>query len=153
MRISRKVDYALRAMIELAGAGHTQRAVTGESIAQAQAIPLRFLLSILNDLRRANLVVSWRGYEGGYALARPASEISLADVMRAIEGPLAQLHGESLTTIEYPGRAAPLRDVWMAVRGALRSVLDATTLADVASGRLPEPVRALTDLYLHERRH
>ena len=132
MRVSAKADYALRACIQLAaaeGEGH----VKGERIAQAQEVPLKFLENILGDLRHAALVRSQRGAEGGYWLARPAAEITLAEVIRAVEGPLANVRGVRPDSISYQGTAEPLKDVWIAVaRPAL--VLEALTLADVASG-------------------
>jgi len=142
VRVSAKADYALRACVQLAaaeGEGH----VKGERIAQAQEVPLKFLENILGDLRQAGLVRSQRGVEGGYWLARPASEITLADVIRAVEGPLANVRGVRPDSLTYQGTAEPLRDVWIAVRASLRSVLEAVTLADVASGELPDVVREL----------
>lgn len=142
MRVSAKADYALRACIELAaaeGEGH----VKGERIAQAQEIPLKFLENILGDLRQGGLVRSQRGAEGGYWLARPAEEITLAEVIRAVEGPLANVRGVRPDAVAYHGAAEPLRDVWIAVRASLRSVLETVTLADVAHGELPAAVREL----------
>jgi Rrf2 family protein len=142
VRVSAKADYALRACIQLAaseGEGH----VKGERIAQAQEVPLKFLENILGDLRHAGLVRSQRGAEGGYWLARPAAEITLAEIIRAVEGPLANVRGVRPDSITYQGAAEPLKDVWIAVRASLRSVLEAVTLADVASGELPEVVRDL----------
>ena len=142
VRVSAKADYALRACVELAateGAG----AVKGERIAQAQEVPLKFLENILGDLRHAGVVRSQRGVEGGYWLARPATEITLAEVIRAVEGPLANVRGVRPDAVEYQGAAEPLKEVWIAVRASLRSVLEAVTLADVASGELPEAVREL----------
>ena len=142
VRVSAKADYALRACIELAaaeGKGH----VKGERIAQAQDVPLKFLENILGDLRQAGLVRSQRGAEGGYWLARPADEITLADVIRAVEGPLANVRGVRPDSVTYSGAAEPLREVWIAVRASLRSVLEAVTVADVAGGELPPVVREL----------
>jgi Rrf2 family protein len=142
VRVSAKADYALRACIQLAaaeGEGH----VKGERIAQAQEVPPKFLENILGDLRQAGLVRSQRGTEGGYWLARPASEITLADVIRAVEGPLANVRGVRPDSVTYPGAAEPLRQVWIAVRASLRSVLEAVTLADVAGQTLPAVVRDL----------
>jgi Rrf2 family protein len=142
VRVSAKADYALRACIELAAAedeGH----VKGERIAQAQDIPLKFLENILGDLRQSGLVRSQRGAEGGYWLARPADEITLAEVIRAVEGPLANVRGVRPDSVTYQGAAEPLRDVWIAVRASLRSVLETVTLADVAVGELPSLVREL----------
>lgn len=139
MRVSAKVDYALRAGAELAAAseGGPQK---GDRIARAQKIPPKFLESILLDLKHAGLVQSQRGAEGGYWLARPPAEITLAEVIRAVEGPIANVRGERPEQVEYAGAAEGLREVWIAVRGNLRAVLEATTLADLASGRLPDEV-------------
>ncbi len=128
MRVSAKVDYALRAMLELAAADGL---VKGERIASAQSIPQKFLENILLDLRHAELVASQRGVEGGYALARPAAEISVADVIRAVEGPIASVRGERPDNLSYPGAAAALRDTWLELRAAMRGVLEGTTLADL----------------------
>jgi Rrf2 family protein len=153
MRLSAKSDYALRAMAEVAehAAGASDaaadHAVKAEQIAAEQEIPLRFLLGILNELRRARLVTSQRGVLGGYTLARPASDIKLADVLRAIDGPLVSVHDESVSTLRYPGPAASLRDVWMAVRASLRSVLEEVSIADLVSGDLPPAVRRQVDEY------
>jgi len=143
VRISAKVDYALRAVVELAAAG-SEHPVKGERLAQAQEIPLKFLENILSELRHAGIVRSQRGVEGGYWLARPAGEISVADVIRAVEGPLANVRGVGPEQVEYEGAAASLRDVWIALRASLRSVLEEVTLADVASGELPAAVVAMT---------
>ncbi len=142
MRISAKADYALRACVELATAEGTGP-VKGERVSQAQDIPLKFLENILGDLRQSGLVRSQRGTEGGYWLGRPAAEITLAEVIRAVDGPLANVRGVRPEGIEYSGSAEPLRDVWIAVRATLRSVLEHVTLADVASGDLPDSVREL----------
>ena len=142
MRVSAKADYALRACVELATAEGGVH-IKGERIAQAQEVPLKFLENILGDLRQAGLVRSQRGVEGGYWLARPAEEITLADVIRAVEGPLANVRGARPESIEYVGSAEPLRDVWVAVRASLRSVLEEVTLADVARNELPDAVREL----------
>lgn len=130
MRVSAKVDYALRAMLELAAAGGL---VKGEQLATAQGIPQKFLETILIDLRHAELVTSRRGVEGGYALGRPAEEITLADVIRAVEGPIATVRGVRPDDIEYDGPATALASVWLELRTAMRSVLDETTLADVVA--------------------
>ena len=144
MRISAKVDYAIRAMTEMAVA---EAPITAEKISAAQDLPLRYLLGILGDLRRNRLVQSQRGPEGGFTLAQPAAQISLADVFRAIDGPLAEVHDLSLTNLEYQGPATELRTVWLAVRASLRRVLETVSLADVAAGRLPEHVLALAEEY------
>ncbi|MDX6485038.1 MAG: hypothetical protein QOF43_191 [Gaiellaceae bacterium] len=141
MRTTAKADYAVRAAVELAAAGGL---VTAEQIAQAQGIPANFLENILRDLRRAGIVDSRRGQQGGYVLARPAEEISIADVIRAVEGPLANVRGHSPDALEYPGSAEKLRDVWVALRAGVRSVLERVSLADVASGELPPFVAELT---------
>ena len=138
MRVSAKVDYALRACAELAGAGEGR--VKGDRLAQAQEIPLKFLENILLDLKHAGLVQSQRGADGGYWLSLSPEEISLADVIRAVEGPIANVRGERPEQVEYPGVAEPLRDVWIAVRGNLRAVLETVTLDDIAAGRLPDEV-------------
>jgi Rrf2 family protein len=142
VRVSAKTDYALRATIELA-VGEQGVPVKGERIAQAQEIPLKFLENILLDLKHAGLVQSQRGAEGGYWLARAPEEISLADVIRAVEGPIANVRGMRSDEVEYRGAAAPLRDVWVAVRANLRAVLETVTLADLAAGRLPDEVAAI----------
>jgi Rrf2 family protein len=141
VRTTAKADYAVRASVELAAAGDM---ITAEQIAQAQSIPLNFLENILRDLRRAGLVESRRGQQGGYLLARPAEEISIADVIRAVEGPLANVRGFSPDQLAYEGSAAKLRDVWVALRASVRNVLEQVTLADVARGELPPHVEELT---------
>jgi Rrf2 family protein len=142
MRVSAKVDYAVRASAELAAAAG-KGPQKGDRIAQAQEIPLKFLENILLDLKHAGLVQSQRGVEGGYWLARAPEEISLADVIRAVEGPIANVRGMRSDEVEYRGAAAPLRDVWVAVRANLRAVLENVTLADLAAGRLPDEVAAI----------
>jgi len=142
VRISAKADYAVRAAAELAALG-AQAPVKAEQIAAAQEIPLKFLLNILNELRRAGLVQSQRGKEGGYRLAHPAREITLAEVIRAVEGPLASVHESRPEEVHYPGASTALREVWIAVRASLRAVLEEVTLADLAAGRLPASVRRL----------
>jgi len=142
VHISAKVDYAVRALLALADAGSD--AVPAEALATTQELPRQFLQNILNQLRRAGLVTSQRGSEGGYRLARPASEISLADVMRAVEGPLAEVRGDRPEATVYKGSAEHLQEVWVAVRASLRSVLENVTLAEVVSGRLPPAIRSLT---------
>jgi Rrf2 family protein len=142
MRVSAKTDYALRAVVELAanGDGGTLK---GERLATSQGIPLRFLENILLQLRHAGLVESRRGADGGYRLARAPEDIALADVIRAIDGPLAGVGGARPETLDFHGSAAPLRDVWVAVRASLRGVLEQVSVADVAAGELPDHVRAL----------
>jgi Rrf2 family protein len=141
MRVSARVDYALRAAAELAAADEAP--LKRDAIAAAQGIPLQFLEQILLALKRAGIVRTRRGPEGGYWLARPAGEVALADVIRAVEGPLANVQGARPEEVEYAGPAAPLQDVWIAVRASMRAVLDEVTLADLAAGRLPEAVAAL----------
>ncbi len=141
MRVSAKVDYALRACAELAAAGDGP--VKGDRLAQAQQIPLKFLENILLDLKHAGLVQSQRGAEGGYWLSLSPEEISLAEVIRAVEGPIANVRGLRPEQVEYAGTAAPFRDIWIAVRANLRAVLEVVTLADVAAGRLPDEVAAI----------
>jgi Rrf2 family protein len=141
MRVSAKVDYALRACAELAAAD--EGPVKGDRLSQAQEIPLKFLENILVDLKHAGLVQSQRGADGGYWLSLPPEEISLADVIRAVEGPIANVRGQRPELVEYAGPAAPLREVWIAVRANLRAVLEVVTLADLAAGRLPDEVAAI----------
>ena len=142
MRISAKADYAVRAGIELASA-QPGPPVKAEAIATAQGIPVKFLLNILSELKHAKLVQSHRGAEGGYALARPAAEITLADVIRAVEGPLANVHESRPEDVSYPGSAEQLTEIWIAVRASLRAVLERVTLADVAGGDIPRDVLEL----------
>jgi len=143
MRISAKADYAVRAAAELAAAAPGGRPVKGEQLASAQGIPQKFLENILADLRTAGLVLSRRGAEGGYALTRPADEISVAEVMRAVEGPLAAVQGVRPESLHYAGAAARLPEVWVALRANLRAVLERVTLAALASGTLPASVTEL----------
>ena len=142
MRISAKADYAVRAVAELA-ALEGQRPVKAEQIASAQDIPLRFLLNILSELKHARVVKSHRGADGGFQLARPADRITLAEIIRAVEGPLASVHESRPEEVEYRGAATSLRDVWIAVRANLRAVLEAVTVADLASGTLPSRITEL----------
>ena len=141
MRITARVDYAVRAALELASAA--PEALTAERIATAQGIPARFLQAILGDLQRAHLVTSQRGRDGGYRLALPPSEISVARVMRIEQGFLADVHGQRPEELVYPAAAAELASVWVAAREAYRRVLDQVTLADVVTGKLPAPVAEL----------
>ncbi|MFN8077294.1 MAG: Rrf2 family transcriptional regulator [Kineosporiaceae bacterium] len=139
MRISAKTDYAVRAAAELA-ARSEEGWIKTESVATAQQIPLAFLLNILAELRTAGLVQSRRGVDGGYRLARPATEITVADVIRAVDGPLANIAGARPEDMEYGGAATSLRDTWVALRATMRSVLEAVSLADLAQQKLPEHV-------------
>jgi Rrf2 family protein len=145
VRISAKTDYAIRATVEMAAASDGGRLVKAEVVADAQRIPLRFLLGILNELRHAGIVDSRRGAEGGYRLARPADGIAIADIIRAIDGPLANVAGTRPEALELTGSAAPLRDVWVSVRSSLRAVLEHVTVADVVAGSLPSEVVELTE--------
>lgn len=142
MRVSARADYAIRAVLELAAAG-PETPVRADAIARAQGIPAKYLENLLVDLRRTRLVASQRGANGGYRLARPATAITLADVIRAIDGPLAGVRDDAPEDVTYTGPATALRDVWIALRASMRSVLETTTLADVAAGRLPAPVKKL----------
>ncbi len=143
MRLSARVDYALRAVVELAAS--EGRPLTSEKLARAQQIPPKFLESILLQLRRAGVVNSQRGPEGGYWLARPADQITLADVIRVIDGPLANVRGERPERLGYQGAARALQQVWVALRASERAILDQVTIAHVASGELPDTVRTLTE--------
>ena len=145
MQVSAKTDYALRAAAKLArSANEGSGPVKGEWLSEAQGIPKTFMENILHDLKRAGIVRTRRGASGGYWLARPAEEISLAEVIRAVEGPLANVRGEWPEAVEYPGAAEALQEVWIAVRANLRAVLESVTLADIAEGNLPKPVTLLT---------
>lgn len=141
MRVSARSDYAVRAAAELAAS--PEGPLKGQSVAGAQDIPLQFLGQILLDLRHAGIVRSLRGARGGYWLAKPADEISVADVIRAVEGPIAHVQSDPLESITYSGSARELQTVWIAVRASLRSVLESVTLADLVEGELPAGVRNL----------
>jgi Rrf2 family protein len=142
MRVSAKADYAVRAAVELAAAG--EGPVKGERLAEAQDIPLQFLEHILLELKHQGIIRARRGAKGGYWLARPADQVTIADVVRAVEGPIADVQSTPPEAIEYTGHAEKLRDVWVAVRASLRSVLENVTLADLVSGELPAIVEELT---------
>jgi len=142
VHISAKVDYGLRALLALAAAGSPQ---TTEYLAEEQGLPSRFLGTILADLRRSGIVDSQRGAEGGYRLARAAKEITMADVIRALDGPLAEVRGSRPEATNYGGAAEHLQLVWVAVRASLRSVLEKVSLADVIAGHLPTRVQRLTE--------
>ncbi len=147
MQVSARVDYALRAMIELAAASRDENfeALRGVEIATSQAIPKKFMENILFDLRRAGFIKARRGAGGGYQLSRAADEITLADIIRAVEGPLANVRGEWPEEVRYSGPAELLQSVWIAVRANLRAVLESVTLHDLVAGKLPSAVRKLTD--------
>jgi Rrf2 family protein len=161
MRLSARVDYALRAMAELAaasapsgdveadatldaGAQPTVRPVTADRLAAVQEIPPKFLESILLQLRRGGIVTAQRGPDGGYRLARPAGEISLADVIRVIDGPLANVRGHRPEDLGYHGAAAALQEIWIALRASEREILEIVSIEDVATGKLPDRVRDLS---------
>jgi Rrf2 family protein len=147
MRMSAKAEYAVRAMTHLASVSPGM-VVKTEDLAKAQGIPAQFLVDILSELRADRLVRSHRGRDGGYALARPAEEISIADVLRCIDGPLASVRDIGLGELRYSGPTVPLTDVWRALRASMRSVLEETTLADVAAGALPEHVSRMARDYI-----
>ncbi len=142
MRISAKADYAVRAAVELAAATG-EKPVKAERIATAQDIPLNFLENILGELRHSGIVRSHRGAEGGFRLARPAEDISIADIIRAVEGPLASVRGGPPEQSEYTGASEALPRVWIAVRASLRAVVEHVTVADVAHGKLPQAIDKL----------
>jgi Rrf2 family protein len=141
VQISAKSDYAVRALLCLAA--HEPDLVKVDVVVREQGLPRKVVEGILGELRRGGLVRSQRGADGGYALTRPAAEIPIAAVIRAVDGPLAEVRGLRPDQTEYTGVAAQLPAVWVAVRAALRSVLDETTLADVVRGTLPEHVRQM----------
>jgi Rrf2 family protein len=140
MRLSARVDYALRAVCELAAADGAR---TVEQLSAAQQIPNKYLESILGELRRGGLLRSQRGPEGGYRLARSATEISIADVIRALDGELANVRGSRPENLAYVGAAAALQEVWIALRASERTILEGVSLAHVVSGEMPKPVAAL----------
>jgi Rrf2 family protein len=144
MRISAKADYAVRAVVELAAA-EGDKPVKAERVATAQEIPLNFLENILGELRHAGIVRSHRGAEGGFRLAKPASEVTVADVIRAVEGPLASVRGGPPEDAKYGGAATTLPTVWIAVRVNLRRVVENVTIADLANGKLPRSIEKLTE--------
>ena len=147
MRMSAKAEYAVRAMTELAAAAPGVL-ITTDDLARAQGIPAQFLVDILAELRADRLVRSHRGRDGGYELARPAERISIADVLRCIDGPLARVRDIGLEELDYTGPSAALGDVWRALRASMRSVLEETSLADVARSELPGHVSKLAREYL-----
>jgi Rrf2 family protein len=145
LQVSARVDYAMRAVAELARAALDEEGpVKGERLSEEQGIPRKFMENILLDLKHSGIVRTQRGAAGGYWLAHPPSEVSLADIFRAVEGPLANVRGEFPETVEYKGAAKPLREVWIAVRANLRAVLETVTLADLVEGSLPDSVEDLT---------
>ena len=144
MRISAKADYAVRAAVELAGASG-DKPVKAERIATAQEIPLNFLENILGELRHAGIVRSHRGADGGFRLAKPAEDVTIADIIRAVEGPLASVRGGPPEETSYPGTSAALPRVWIAVRANLRRVVEHVTVTDVANGSLPAEIDKLAE--------
>jgi Rrf2 family protein len=146
MRVTARVDYAVRALVQLASDASAEP-VKAEQLATAQQIPLKFLLEILRQLKQHKLLVSRRGPDGGYTLAKPAAQIAIADVIRAVEGPLATVRDTSPASLAYVGPTEPLRTVWIAVRGSLRHVLEDVTLEDVLTGKLPKHVVAIAEKY------
>jgi Rrf2 family protein len=144
MRISAKADYAVRAAIALA-APEQEGPLKGDRISESQDIPLRFLENILGELRHAGLVQSQRGAEGGYWLAKPAEEVTVAEIIRAVDGPLATVRGERPEDLEYLGAAGKLQDVWVGLRANIREILESVTLDEIVSGELPAPVTEIVD--------
>jgi Rrf2 family protein len=144
VRISAKSDYALRALLELAGRGAGGNPVSAEELGRLQEIPHGFLQSILADLRRAGVVLSQRGQSGGWRMARPAGEVTVADVIRAVDGPLVSVHGQRPEAVQYNESAEVLQHVWIAARSSLREVCEQVSIQDLAERRLPEPVEART---------
>jgi Rrf2 family protein len=142
VRISAKEDYAIRAALELAR--HEGAVIKRDEIAEAQDIPISFLETILLELKRGEIVETLRGPDGGVRLARPAADISVAEVIRAVTGPLASIRGVRPPAVDYRPSAEPLREVWVALRASIRSILEHVTLADLASGRLPAAVTRVT---------
>lgn len=139
MRVSTKSDYALRALIEIA-LGDEATPVSAEELGRRQQIPHGFLQAILADLRKAGVLRSQRGQSGGWRLARPADQVSVAEVMRAVDGPLVSVYGLRPEEVSYNASAAALQHVWIAARGAIREVLEEVTIADLAAGQLPAEV-------------
>ena len=146
MRVSTKSDYALRALIEIAcrESGGERKAISAEELGRAQDIPHGFLQAILADLRRSGIVVSQRGQSGGWRLARAASDVSVADVIRAVDGPLVSVYGLRPEAVSYSGNAEVLQRVWIAARSSLRDVFEAVSIAGLAEGELPEAVMERT---------
>lgn len=141
MQITARSDYAVRAVVELAA--REDLSATRAEIAESQSIPSKFLETILSDLKRAGLLTSRRGTLGGYSLAVDAHSITIADIVRAVDGPLAAVRGVAPEAVQYHGAAEPLRDIWVAVRASVRLVLESTTVADLIERRLPQHVEQL----------
>ncbi len=142
MRVSARADYALRAVAELASGDGSP--VKREQLAERQGIPLDFLEHVLLELKHAGIVMSQRGSTGGFRLGRPASDISLADVIRAVDGPMANVRGRRPEEVDYPGPAEHLQDVWIAVRASLRDLLESVSVEDLVNGKLSKQIKALT---------
>ncbi len=142
MRLTGRIDFAVRAAVEIAGRGGTVRL---EDVAQAQNLPTEYVRSAMRDLRRSGIVTSRRGHDGGYALSRPADQVSLADIIRAVDGPLTEVRGERPDNVEYSGFSEPLKNVWLALRANERKILEAVSLADVVADELPPVVTGLLD--------
>ena len=146
MRVTAKVDYAVRAAMVLARASDAGSGpMKGEQIGTDQQIPVKYLENILSELRQSGLVRSQRGADGGYWLAKDPDDVAIADIIRAVEGPLATVRGERAEQLDYGDRAGSLQDMWIAVRASLRSVLERVTLADVVAAKLPRNVQKLVD--------
>jgi Rrf2 family protein len=142
VQIPAKAEYAIRALLTLAA---SDGSVSAEHLAEEQHLPAKFLGAILSDLRRGGIVTSQRGPDGGFRLARSPDDIMIADLLRVVSGPLAGVRGMRPETLEYEGSAEHLRDVWVAVRAALREVLEHVTLGQVLRGELPEAVTRFTN--------
>lgn len=142
MRLSGRIDYAIRAAVEMAARGSV---VKLDDIAEAQNLPTEYVRSAMRDLRRSGIVASRRGHDGGYLLAKDADSISLADIIRSVDGPLTEVRGERPDVVMYTGAAMPLKDVWLALRASERLILEAVTLADVTSGNLPVEVTGVLE--------
>jgi Rrf2 family protein len=138
MRVSAKADYALRGVLEIAAARNPP--VKRDEIAAAQRIPVKFLETILGELKHAGIIASQRGADGGYSLAKDAAQVTVADVIRVIDGPLAHIRDTRPESLDYGGVAAPLKDVFIALRAHMREVLESVTLADLVAGELPEQI-------------
>ncbi len=143
MRVTARADYAMRAVTELAAAGGTL--LKRDEIASRQEIPIEFLESVMLALKHAGIVQSQRGASGGFRLARPADSISVADVVRAVDGPMLDVRGDRAEAIAYAGPAERVQDVWIAVRASLREILEGTSVQDIVDGKMPKPVTRLTD--------
>ncbi|HEX7095029.1 MAG TPA: Rrf2 family transcriptional regulator [Acidimicrobiales bacterium] len=144
MHISAKADYAVRALLVMA-ADPDNKPIKGETIAKSQGMPVKFVENTLVELRRTGLVASQRGMAGGFKLGKPANRITVADVVRAVDGPLAEVRGQRPESTKYAGPAEHLQEVWIAVRASLRSVLEHVTLADIVQGKIPRKILKLTE--------